>query len=443
MSALAAWAPGALLGSGLLMLLVLAVRSPVRRWVGPRIGYALWAVPTLRMIVPPLPADLFGTLPVAGAGATLSVLFVGPQRAGAWAGTAVADWPVPALLLAWLAGAAVLLGTQTWRHFRFCRRLLAGATPLGRRGRVRIVAASIDGPLAFGVFRRVVAVPHDFAGHYTARERDLALAHECAHHMRGDLVANWVSLILLAAHWWNPVAWVAIRAFREDQEFAVDAHVLARCAPAARRDYAHVLAKAAGLGALPVCNLNPRSNLKGRLMMLTQQPLPKRRLILGGSGLMALALTAFAATAPVGGTAAPSAGRQAVTIGVKPDGAGAYRLIVAGAAVDPGAALPGGATLPSDLSPAGGCDLKPSAKASAMVLKGSGGIATYTVMCASAAPAPVRATLAEGLASLKAMRASVATQPATAQFPEAERRHALGAIDRSIREVEGTLAKAS
>ncbi len=58
----------------------------------------------------------------------------------------------------------------------------------------------------------------------------------------------------------------------------------------------------------------------------------------------------------------------------------------------------------------------------------------------SAAPAPVRATLAEGLASLNIMRASVAKQNATQSFPETERTHALGAIDSSIREVEATLA---
>ena len=77
-----------------------------------------------------------------------------------------------------------------------------------------------------------------------------------------------------------------------------------------------------------------------------------------------------------------------------------------------------------------------------MVIKGEGSTRTYTIMCASAAPAPIRATLGEGLVSLKTMRASVATQAASAVFPEAERAHALGAIDRSIREVEAELASA-
>ncbi len=443
MSALADWGLGALVGSSILMLFVLVLRGPVRRWIGAQAGYALWVLPIVRMIIPPLPVDLFGTLPVAtNAGARLSVLFVGPHGSALLRDATVAQSNLGTLLLAlWLVGAAVLLGWHITRHTRFRRWLLASAINLGRRGTIRIVEAAVDGPLAFGVFRRYVAVPQDFAHRYRPRERELALAHECAHHARGDLAANWASLAVLAVHWWNPIGWAAIRAFREDQEFAVDAHVLARCDPRARPEYAHVLAKAAGVSSLPVCNLNTRSSLKGRLIMLAQQPSPKSRLVLGGTALTLLAATVLAATVSVTSAATPPTGKQAVTIGVKPDGAGAYALILGGASVPPGARLPGGATLPSDFWPHGGCDIKPSAEPVAMVIKGSGGITTYTVMCASARPAPIRATLGEGLASLRKMRGMIATQPTSPQFPEAERTHALGAVDRSIREVEATLAR--
>ncbi len=438
MTALIAWGATSLLASTALMLLVLAIRAPVRRWAGPRLGYALWALPAVRMILPALPADLLARLPLAGAATTrMSVLFVGPAT------TSTAVSPLPsldtAILLVWLAGATGLFALYTARHVAFCRRLRAAGTDFGRAGSIRVIATDVDGPLAFGVFRRCIAVPRDFARDYDAHERDLALAHERAHHARGDLIAGWAALALLAAHWWNPVAWLAARAFREDQEFAADAHVLAARTPAARADYAAVLAKAAGVGALPACNLNARSTLKGRLIMLTHTPRSPRRLAAGTGLLILLGGAALAGTAATG-AAVSTAGKQAVTIGIKPDGSGSYRLIVGKTAVAPGAPLPGGATLPADFDPAGGCSLKPDAKPRAMAIKGSGAILTYTVMCASAAPAPVAATLTEGLASLNTMRASVATQPASAAFPETERTHALGAIDRSIAEVTATLA---
>lgn len=441
MTALIAWGEATLLASSVLMLLVLAVRAPVRRSIGPRLGYILWALPAVRMVLPPLPAGALGALPMAqDAVAGISVLFVGPQAAsGAWdePHALLIGLALPAL---WLAGAVGLLTVYAVRHLAYCRRLRAKGNELGRVDGIRVVAADVEGPLAFGVFHRFIAVPRGFARNYRSCERALALAHESAHHARGDLLANWLSLVVLAVHWWNPLAWLAIRAFRNDQEFAADAHVLAGKEPGTRALYAHVLAKAAGVGALPACNLNARSNLKGRLMMIGQKPRSSRRLAFGGAVLTLFGTAALAATTATPSTSGAETGKQAVTIGVKPEGSGGYALILGDTAVAPGAPSPGGLTLPADFSGPGGCDLKPNAKPFAMVIKGAGATQTYTVMCAGAAPASVRATLAEGIASLNTMRASVATQRATPSFPEAERTHALQAIDRSIREVQATLA---
>ena len=167
------------------------------------------------------------------------------------------------------------------------------------------------------------------------------------------------------------------------------------------------------------------------------KPRAARQILFGGIALALLGTAALAVSSP--GTSGVGTGKQAVSIGVKPDGSGGFTLIVAGVAVKPGAPLPGEMTLPADFSPAGGCDLSRTARPIAMAIKGRGDVQTYTVMCASAAPAPMRATLEEGLASLRTMRASVAVQH-TANFPEAERAHALAAIDNSIREVTATLA---
>jgi bla regulator protein blaR1 len=432
----------ALLASAGLLLLILAVRGPARRLVGARLAYALWLLPVLRLLVPVLPDTFVDALfkpllPAGNAGEGVVALFRGPAGAVAAYPAPLFD-PAASMLLAIIGvGAATVFAVHAMRHWRYCRRLRAGATEAGMIAGVRVIAADVEAPLAFGVLRRFIAVPRDFIREYSPGERAFALAHERAHHARGDLLANWLSLAVLAAQWWNPIAWFAIRAFRDDQEFATDAGVVAGKSPASRALYAHVLAKAAGVSALPACNLNARSNLKGRLMMIDAKPPSALRAIVGSA---LLALAGGAALAATASPPAAGAGEQVVTIGVKPDGTGNHGLIIAGAAVAPGAPLPGGRTLPGDFDVAGGCNLKPGAKPNAMVIKGSGGTRTYTVMCASAAPAPVVVTLAEGLASLRRMRASVATQPASAVFPEAERRHALGAIDRSIAEVEAAIA---
>lgn len=440
MTAFLDWGAGTLFASGALMLLVLAIRAPVRRLLGPRLGYWLWALPAMRMVLPPLPLQgPEALLAEQTSGIGPAFRFIGPASG--------ADAPLDpswsaigqTLFALWLAGALLLLATQAIRHFAFCARLRREGADLGAVDGVRLLAADVAGPLSFGVRNRFIVVPRDFALGYSAGERELVLAHELAHHGRGDLVANWASLVVLAAHWWNPIAWLAIRAFRADQEFAVDAHVLASGTPGTLPLYAGVLAKAAGIGALPACNLNARSNLKGRLMALKQKPRSNRRLVVGGVAVALFGGAALAATATPASKPAVATGGQTVTIGVKPDGSGGYALIVDGVTAGPGEPLAGGKTLPTDFWTAGGCDLTPAAKPVAMVIKGSGGVETYTVMCASAAPAPVRTTVAEGLSSLQTLRASVAAQN-TPNFPEAERAHALGAIDNSIRDVTATLA---
>ena len=43
-----------LLATGLLIAAVLALRAPAARWFGPHVAYALWALPFLRLFMPPL-----------------------------------------------------------------------------------------------------------------------------------------------------------------------------------------------------------------------------------------------------------------------------------------------------------------------------------------------------------------------------------------------------
>ena len=226
---IAAWSVTTLIASTGLILLVLAVRRPTRRWLGPGLAYALWLLPAVRLILPALTVEM---LPLAGrAAARLPVALVGPYADTA-PGAALAQSLVPEVVLTiWLGGAAGPFVTYAVRHVLYCRRLRTDGAGAGRVGNIRVLAADVRGPLAFGVRQRCIAVPRTFATEYTAGERDLALAHEAARHVRGDLIANWVSIVVLALHWWNPASWIAIRAFRDDQEFATDAHVLAAIGP--------------------------------------------------------------------------------------------------------------------------------------------------------------------------------------------------------------------
>ncbi|KQM64919.1 hypothetical protein ASE75_07555 [Sphingomonas sp. Leaf17] len=310
-SGLGVWAVEALIASALLMALVLLVRAPVRRAFGPAVAYALWALPVLRLLLPPMPSGWreAAATPITRAGETITIFVTSPAGSAVVASTPALSWLGPVSLGLWGVGAAAFLAWHLTAHADFCRRIMA-------RGRIVATIDGIDvvesdaapGPVAFGLLRRCVAFPGDFADRYDADERELALAHELGHHARGDLIANWAALVVLALHWFNPLAWAAFRAFRNDQELANDARVLNGRSAVDRHIYACAIVKAAHGGAVSAaCHLHTIADLKGRLRMLTTTPASRRQLAAGAATI------ALVITAGLGLTASGTAAVAAVT----------------------------------------------------------------------------------------------------------------------------------
>jgi beta-lactamase regulating signal transducer with metallopeptidase domain len=298
------WAVETIAATTLLMVLVLMLRGPVARRFGPQAAYALWALPALRMILPPIP-DAWRPVDIAPIGAATDpgVIMLGVPVAEVPAlpqGWGMANVPLAVIGL-WLLGAVAFVAWHIVQHNRFCAKVLASGRAKGvAGGHVRMIETRhAAGPLAFGVFHRYVAMPVDFRERYDEREQALALAHELGHHARGDLLANWLALVVLGCHWFNPVAWRAFRAFRADQEMACDAMVLARATPQVRHAYATAIVKSAhGQGLSAACHLHGVHELKGRLIMLSKHRVmsPATRRIAGGATL-ALAVLGLGITA--------------------------------------------------------------------------------------------------------------------------------------------------
>jgi beta-lactamase regulating signal transducer with metallopeptidase domain len=294
------WAIEALIASALLMAVVLVIRAPVRRHFGPGVAYALWALPVIRLVLPPLP-QLHTAAPqlLSRASDTVTIYVIEPLGGSAAAPVSLYSSLGTVLAVLWGAGAAAFLGWHALCHWRFCRRMIDASTYSERAGDIEVIeTAAASGPLAFGIFRRYVAFPRDFAERYDADERELALLHELGHHQRGDLIANWIALAVLALHWFNPLAWRAFRAFRADQEMANDALVLAGRSAIDRHTYACAIVKAAHGGAVSAaCHLHTVQDLKGRLRMLTTGRRSRLRLTLGGTAVAALMAGGLVATA--------------------------------------------------------------------------------------------------------------------------------------------------
>jgi len=158
---------------------------------------------------------------------------------------------------------------------------------------------AVQGPLALGLLDRRIVVPADFETRYSPGERALALDHEAIHHRRGDIWWNHLGLLILAVNWFNPVAWLAFRAFRADQELACDARVTALASSEARHDYACALIKSASRpGLIAACPLNHADQLKRRLKMMKNHEVSRGRMLAGAAAIATLAGLSLALGTP-------------------------------------------------------------------------------------------------------------------------------------------------
>ena len=291
------WAIETFVAVNLLLLGVLLVRRPVAASFGAGWAYALWLLPLLRAVMPPLGiADVPSVLPV-------SVLISSGERAIApMAGSGGPENWAPMMLFLWGGGAALFILWQLAAYRHFIAQLsgsLRTSYPAEHEGVPVLESRAVDGPIAIGLIDPRIVVPIDFLSRYSQAEQHLALAHERIHHRRGDLWWNGLALILLALNCFNPLAWLAFRAFRADQELACDAAVAARTAPTERHDYASALVKSASRsGLIAACPLNSTEQLKRRLRMMKHHRVTRARTI-GGAAIFAL-LTAVGLAATHG-----------------------------------------------------------------------------------------------------------------------------------------------
>jgi beta-lactamase regulating signal transducer with metallopeptidase domain len=319
------WLTDTLLYTGLLIALVLLLRRPLARWFGPQFAYALWALPALRLLLPPI--ELPASLAPHQAQLSDQTLLALAMAAQASPAPASAPWWEGAdlWLALWLNGAVLFLAWRIASYLLMRRELLAEARTVGETGRIRLVETpAVSSPVAFGVFDKVVALPPLFMAMEDRAARDLAIAHELAHHRAHDILANFAAQPLLALHWFNPLAWLGWRAMRRDQEAACDARVLAGRGRDERVAYAGLIAGfAAGprlaLAAPMACPIIGEKSIIHRLRSLSMtdvSPARRRlgRVLLAGGALL-LPLTAsfsYAASAqdrpvPVAPSAAPQA----------------------------------------------------------------------------------------------------------------------------------------
>lgn len=96
------------------------------------------------------------------------------------------------------------------------------AADLGLRRQVTLLLSSRrEVPMTWGLVRPVILLPAD-AANWPADRLRAALLHELAHIVRWDCLALVLAQVVRAIYWFNPLAWLACRQIRLEQEQACD-----------------------------------------------------------------------------------------------------------------------------------------------------------------------------------------------------------------------------
>lgn len=296
------WLASSTVTTSVVLVLLLACRQLLARRLGAQAVYLLWlAVPLGLLLLLPLASS-----PMPAVLPALPSLDITALTATAGTASGSVD-PSTWLGVAWLAGFSAML-VHLARQLRAASGLAAGATrPATPNTATRDahgitpmqVCDAIAGPVVVGLISPVVLLPPDFNTHLDPEIRALVLRHEGCHARRRDNLVNLFASALLAVFWFNPLAWIGMRAFRTDQELSCDAHALSGSDPGSRIGYARTLITLAGTSALPTLTSpwHAHQSIKRRIDMLNTHQLSRARLI-AGLALLVLLVTVAALLAP-------------------------------------------------------------------------------------------------------------------------------------------------
>ncbi|CAN5447514.1 hypothetical protein BH23VER1_BH23VER1_08280 [soil metagenome] len=133
--------------------------------------------------------------------------------------------PIPAAIVGiWAVGTIVLL-LRLVAQWIVVGRWVRAAHPVVT-GRARILVSDrVASPVAVGFFRATILVPPAFVT-WPVGERRMALRHERVHVRRRDGAWQLLAAVVVAFHWPNPLAWLALRQLARHREVSADAEVV-------------------------------------------------------------------------------------------------------------------------------------------------------------------------------------------------------------------------
>jgi len=141
-------------------------------------------------------------------------------------------WP-NAFAWLWLTGvvAMVLYGATSYYMLSLKMRKAS------RVGANIYKATNINSPFVLGLFRPQIYLPPNLKPH----EHEYILLHEQTHIARKDHIVKLIAYLVLALHWFNPLAWVSFLLMGKDMEMSCDERVIKKMGGKIKKDYSLTL----------------------------------------------------------------------------------------------------------------------------------------------------------------------------------------------------------
>ncbi|MCL1948411.1 MAG: M56 family metallopeptidase, partial [Turicibacter sp.] len=265
--------------------------------VSPKIRYRIWTVVMLGLLIPIRPTigggiiSLDPFLPEEPIGEILPIIPINPSPSPVQTlpGTTPSFSWETALFWVWVLGTAGTLAYHAVQYIRFQRSVKRWSEPeddlqaleifnqvkmdLGIKQNIDLVVCSfVSGCMLSGFLRPIILLPEK---NFTDEELELIFIHELTHFRRRDLWVKLLSMIAVAIHWFNPLAYVMGGFLQAEGEASCDLEVIERKGPGEKYFYAEVIIgmighKTPGLSAMTTHFYGGKRGIKRRLESLME-----------------------------------------------------------------------------------------------------------------------------------------------------------------------------
>ena len=141
----------------------------------------------------------------------------------------------------WVLGAGAIIVTTLVHYLS----LTVSLKKICTNGDVAYYSSKANTPMLFGFVTPKIVLPLNFERMFCEAQQQMIIEHESVHKHHKDHLWNGFTFVFMTLFWFNPLVWIALKAFRVNQELACDYKVLSNKSDKETLIYAKALVQCA------------------------------------------------------------------------------------------------------------------------------------------------------------------------------------------------------